>query len=509
MAENNENEDQDIEDIADDSTDSQELYEDEEIEDEDLEDSEADDDDDDDEDEEDDDEEGEAKLEKKAEEKVLKNKVKRIKRRVARSIFPILKIDERRTISQARKKYPKDVADIEQLIKAKRQNILRNGLAGGSALVGLLFFLGIILIIVLAIAAVFDLMFGWLNQGDGEGMSTQFGVNGEDFYGCRVVYTDDEQSKLDIVRDYVGVVQASVTLLEENNSNLDITIELPSEEYDYNNFDENTFASEYADLYGILTLMVDDVYSYDQTEEIAETTFDEKLEAIKYFGFDNTLSTTIAETISGYINDNDMYASTDEDNPVDSTIEQVIVDTIGSLLADEEYNIRTEKIYLKDYIFADSESMMENIAEENYIAMIFMPKTDVHFNYFSFILSNIDFDNFNMYVSRSGGQVILTGTQWSSESEEGVDSYLFESSQNLIVPAPTFTNIDTTNLNLLSQGVSTYELLQMEEADYSIYLESITDEQGNNVLTWKDGDVTVRFESEQPFYFAEFETDWS
>lgn len=501
MAVNDENQDQDMEDIDDRSTDSQDSSENDETYEENLEDDIEDDDTS--------DEDGEANVEKSAEDRVLYNKVKEIKKRVAGSIFPILKIDERRTMSKAKKKFAKDVEQIEQTIKDKRQNLLRNGLTGGSVLIGILFILGIILIIVLAIAAVFDLMFGWLNQGDDEGMSTQFGVNGEDFYGCRVVYTDDEQAKLDIISDYAGVVQAAVTLLEDNNANLDITIDIPSEEYDYNNFDETSFASEYADLYNLINLMIDDVYSYDQTDVTNEVTFDEKVDAIKYFGFDETLSVTVADTISGYINDNDKYASLDEDNPIDSSIEQVIVESINTLLSEEKYNIRTEKVYLKDYIFADGESMMENIAKENYIAMIFMPKTDVHFNYFSYIFSDIDFDNFNMYISTTNGEILLTGAQWSNESEAGVVSYLFESSQNLNVTAPIFTNIDTENLDLLAQGMSIYELSQSDDVDYSIYLETITDDAGNQVLTWKSGDITARFESEQPFYFAEFETDWS
>ena len=451
----------------------------------------------------------EAKAEKEAKDKILQNKLKEIKKRVASSIYPVITFSDRRVMAQAKKKYAKDIIEIEQLAMNKKAVVRQTGSSVGTSMSSVLFKVGIVFVIIIAIAAVFDLMFSWLSQGDGEGMSTQFGVNGEDFYGCRVVYTDEDQAKIDIIRDYAGVVQAAVTLLEDNNANLDITIELPSAEYNYDNFDETTFASEYADLYNVISLMVDDVYSYDQTEGMTESTFEEKIAAIKYFGFDKNLSVTIAETISGYINDNDKYAPIDEDEPIDSSIEQVIVDSINSLLSEEEHNIRTEKVYIKDYIFADSESMMENISKENYIAMIFMPKTDVYFNYYSFILSDIDFDNFNMYISKTNGEIVLTGSVWSTESEVGVDSYMFESSQNLNVSAPVFTNIDTGNLNLLSQGMSIYELLQMEDVDYSIYLETATDDAENQILTWKGGEVIVRFESEQPFYFAEFETDWS
>ena len=157
-------------------------------------------------------------------------------------------------------------------------------------------------------AAVIDSIFGSGSSGE-DGASTQFGVSGEDFYGCRVVYTDEEQAQIEIIENYIEVLKGSIESIEMQS--LDITIELPADDYNFDEFNEVDFSSNYTEAYAVLNLMVDEVYNYDNDSTGDSGTglnLMQKIDGIEYFGFDTNLLNNLSSLIAGYINDNDLYA---------------------------------------------------------------------------------------------------------------------------------------------------------------------------------------------------------
>ena len=449
---------------------------------------------------------------KEAEKKSIDNQLKKIRKTAPYRFYPHYTMSERRVIAKAKKTNPQQVKKLDELM-AQRKEAFRAKVKSvvGPILPPVLIFLLIMLVAILVvgiIAYIISSLFGGGSDGEKPSMSAQFGVNGQDFYGCRVVYSDEEQSQIEMIENYINSIRDSIESAE--NSTLDITIDLPAEDYDFTNFDESEFAEAYGNAYNLLDLMVDEVYSTDTSVSDGETTDDstlslmEKIDGIEYFGFDSELASAISAIISTYINDNDLYQILDDSGDT-ANIEQDIVNSINIYFNGLD-NIRTEKLFIKDFIFEDSDDMMSGITEKNYVALIFMPKRQVEFSYFSFMIGNADFDNINLYI-QNGEQIIdLNGQVWTTENEGG-ETYLFESDNNLNLSTNQFSDIDLNNINYLTNGLSLIDIVN-GEIDYNIYLEVQTSEDSKTYLTWKDDGIIVRFESVEPFVFVEFETDW-
>lgn len=445
---------------------------------------------------------------RKAEKKSVENRLQRIRLRAPYRFWPHFTIQERAFLRKARKQHPKQVARIFALMAARKE-VFRAKIKSiiGPALPIVLIVLAILLII-LVFAAVIDSIFGGGSSGE-DGASTQFGVSGEDFYGCRVVYTDEEQAQIEIIENYIEVLKGSIESIEMQS--LDITIELPADDYNFDEFNEVDFSSNYTEAYAVLNLMVDEVYNYDNDSTGDSGTglnLMQKIDGIEYFGFDTNLLNNLSSLIAGYINDNDLYAIDGEDAGVeDQNTEQTITSGISSYFAGVS-GVRTEKLFMKDFIFENSSDMMRGIGEENYIALIFMPKNQVQFNYFSFLIDSTDFSNFNMYI-QSGEQTINLSSSEFTSAEDGENPiYLYESASNLNVTAETYQNISTSNLSYLASEMSLIDIVN-GELDYNIYLTTNSSQDGTTYLTWKEDGVIAYFESGVPFTFVEWETQWN
>ena len=452
-------------------------------------------------------EEEEEKQEKEASKRSIINQFMKIKVIAPNRIYPHLKSKERDVVKQMRKINPAQVMAFDNLMMVRKQQfwakvkaILATPLGG--------FLIGIIIAFVALFAIVFVVMlFG--GGEDGENltgpMSSISDVTGESFYGARLVYSDDEQATLDILEDYVEVLLEVESAVELADSNLDITLTLPSADFDYSTFDEITFMAEYSDAYEIILDLSTLVAENDlfEGETIGET-LEENLVLIKYFGYSSEFTPEMANIISTYINENDLYVYSSEDGAVE--VESLITTQTLNVLSAPKYNVRTEKLYVKDYILNGTETLSD-IPQENYKYMIYMPKENVTFSYFSFTLREIDFDNFTLSLLINGELTELNGGLFTSSEDFGIESYNYETATDLSILASAFTDIDTENLNALSEESSLFDILSLENSD--IYLTDFVDDTGTanaNIKTIKTNGIGVQFISEQPFFFAEFGT---
>mgnify|MGYP005809479385 FL=1 len=452
-------------------------------------------------------EEEEEKQEKEASKRAIINQFMKIKTIAPNRFYPHLKSKEKDVVKQMRKINPVQVMAFDNLMMVRKQQfwakvkaILATPLGG--------FLIGIIIAFVALIAIVFVVMlFG--GGEDGENltgpMSSISDVTGESFYGARLVYSDDEQATLDILEDYVEVLLEVESAVELADSNLDITLTLPSTDFDYSTFDETTFMAEYSDAYEIILDLSTLVAENDLVEgETIGETLEENLALIKYFGYSSELTPEMANIISTYINENDLYVYSSEDGAVE--VESLITTQTLNVLSAPKYNVRTEKLYVKDYILNGTETLSD-IPQENYKYMIYMPKENVTFSYFSFTLREIDFDNFTLSLLINGELTELNGGLFTSSEDFGIESYNYETATDLSILASAFTDIDTENLNALSEESSLFDILSLENSD--IYLTDFVDDTGTanaNIKTIKTNGIGVQFISEQPFFFAEFGT---
>lgn len=450
--------------------------------------------------------------EKKAKNRAIENRLKRIRLTAPYRFYPHLTLGERMFVNKARKTHPVQVARINAAL-LRQKEVFRMKLSSISPAIPYILIGVLILFLIIAVVAVIgSIVPSFFGDGSEEGgtASSQFGVNGQDFYGTRVVYEDKGKAQTEMIENYINILQNSIESIE--NDTFDINVELVEEDFDFSTFDETSFASSYPNNYQILLNMVDVVYNYDiaNSDETADEQLPmlEKIDEIKYFGLNSELAVEISSTISSYINEHDLYtyesgAEGEGDDQV-ATIEQQITDGISNYFTANSFS-RVEKYFIKDYIFDSADDMMQNIPVQDYVAMIFMPKNQVQFSKFSFIVSQTNLDTFNMYIQLDGQIVNFTASQLTS-AEDGGGSNMYESPDDLNLTAQVYQNISLTDLNYLSEGMSLFDIFN-GELDYNIYLKSITD-QDEQIFTFKDDGVVTYFEADDDFLFVEFETVW-
>ena len=174
-------------------------YDDEELDDDDLNNLEEDEEEEDDEelDEEEADEleeeiEGEIKEEDskktRANNRAIENRLKKIRAIAPYRFYPHFSISERAFLNKARKTHPRQVASLERLMLRRKDVFRLKSLSAGSSAPYVLIFALILVIAVFVIATLGSLLSFLFGDDSSDGTaSAQIGVNGEEFYGERVV----------------------------------------------------------------------------------------------------------------------------------------------------------------------------------------------------------------------------------------------------------------------------------------------------------------------------------
>ncbi len=436
------------------------------------------------------------------------NELRKLRTSVATRFLPFLSFREKALLRRGRKRNSALVRTVETALE-----INKKAFAAKLKILGIivLIVLGVALLIFAAvgIAAAIDSLFSWLNGGTGSGggaTSQSPIMSGDNYYGVRTVYRDDEKARNKLIEDYSSLVEDAILSAEESltDYSLDITIEFPSVDYDYSTFDETTFASDYTDLSAILGLtgsegIIDIVYSYDEVDGTASTT-NERLDAIKYFGLSADMNEEVGRLIINYINANDLYTTggdesgSDSSSQVESEIENRITEYFSSASA-----VRVEKVFIRDYIF-EADGGITNLVEEEYICAIYMPKSSVSVNRFEMVVGGeISLDDMTVTITDGTNSADLVG----EIIDQDLDAYMF-SVNNINLTADAFTGIDANNINYLSNGKSIYEILLDETVDNSLYIENKVGDDGEEYYSFKaDGGIRLDFGGGYTFAFAD------
>lgn len=416
------------------------------------------------------------------------------------------------TLYQKAKKNKNLASDCAMIDATLSMNMVKNASKAMSSTPGLQYVLIFSLIIFVAICfiAIIYSIFGG---------TSEFGITGTDFYGARVVYKDDEKSVSYIVEDYVELLGAGIEHANNQsltNLNITINIELPDEEYSYEDFDEAEFASSYPVAYSTALQIANLVYKVDNGAA-ASGSLVETINGIKYFGVvkvdeDGNGSDDVAEIITKSILDYSTFKNKDATNPdlnasdVENARNQ-ITSSLQALYSQEKYSQRAEKLFVKDYILTGEEKL-KGMSSENYVAFIFMPKKDVSFSKLSFAVSGSNLNDFKITLKENGNELNLKKDDSDYSTDEGTSNFIYSTTLFVTVPGFKFADIDESNTNALSEGMSLMDIVLSEELDYTIYLKSETNENGVQYLTIKKNGVVVELENSEKFNFSEFETEW-
>lgn len=442
-------------------------------------------------------------LERQAKIAELRGKLNKIKSRLQKAQFHLAYLpSERRTVKQA--KQFKELQVLRESVHALHLKKLAKTVEMiieniHYIAIGVLIALAV-LIVIIAVAAIVANIFAWLqSDSDKKEMNAVAGASGSLFYGNRVVYEDAEQAHISMLKDYASIVGECVQAVENENADIDILIEVPTDNYDYKNLPTDT---NYQSAYKVVKDMLNTSFIYDNPE-----TTEENLQSmpivditagIKYFGFDDALNEQIKGKIMEIFILTEMYEynAPSENGLTVEEINTLIENKISSLLDGEKYNYRVEKLFVKDYIFNSAEDMMENIVEKNYKCMIFMPKKSVNFTSFSFIVVGVD-ENFVMTINGKNFNKKIFYTD-----EDGTIAY--EYYLRTTEQAGEFADIDKNNLTLLATETSLFDVFKMD--NYTTFLQGI-EQNEQTVYTYKSSGLKVEFDNGEDgaFMFAEAE----
>lgn len=352
---------------------------------------------------------------------------------------------------------------------------------------------GIVAILVLVAIAVVCLLLFSADSGE-----TIMGVTGKDFYGCRLVYENEERAKNDLADNYLEIINNSIDVVDINNPTLEINIAMPSEEYV---MDYSTFTTDYPTLGGAVWSVAKIVSKFDNSQASSATDLATCLGEIKYFGLPNDANTTsdIVLAIADFIIDvEDLNIDA---NSISSHISSVV----------KKYQTRTEKLYIKDCIFESEDEMMGIVDEECYVAFVFMPKNEVTFTSIVFQILSEDLTGVSLKLFNGETQLTFTLDEKMSGTSMGEKQKNVYSTDKHIAPG-VFQDIDTNNLSALSQGVSLFEIVKTDALNKDVYLK--TSAENSNLLIYKRSGlrIEVAYEGEsvdkKPCTLNEFQTGW-
>lgn len=497
------------------------------------------------EEEQDEQEEMQAQLNKRVEERKDLNRLKKIIKTAPYRFYPHLTKEEKNLVHRMKKKQPTEVVRLEQVMAQRKQAFWAKVKAIITPAIPFIIFgiiaIGIIMIVVVIIGFLFPWLFpGDENLGGGDGAASPFGIKGDKFYGARAVYKDDELSRNGLIEQYVDIVETSVEKLQaetytemvevegENKTfdvKLTINLTLPAKDFDYSNLDLTKFASDYAVLYNVVEDMAKLSYKVDNDGAEAPADLVETLDGIKYFGFneymigesiddDKDFDNNIIEIVYDALTENGvitleekLQSATDYAEATNVTMEN-IDDNIRRDLVDlinvNENKVRAEKLFIKDFILEDAESYMEGIEKKNYVALIYMPKENVNFSYVSYMITIDKTADFSMILTNNGSEISLTkndGENWGEEEDPAELTYKYDSGENLNQTANVTDIINTAYLTKFTSATSLVKVITDQEIDYNTYLEQITNDDGEKVLTYKKGNMYLTFETDAEFTY--------
>lgn len=479
-------------------------------------------------------------LQRRVSKKQEDNALKKIMKTAPNRFYPHLTSAEKETVNRLKKTHPVEVVKLNQLLATRRQAFWGKVKAAIVAAFPLILVLTIAVLIIIIACVIINTLFPWLFPDDetgSKGAASPFGMKGDSFYGARVVYKDDEQAQNALIEQYVDIIETNVENLQAKqltkvvnvggtNTTFDVklivNLTMPEQDYNFEEMDIVAFCTEYPELATIVYKIAKIVYNEDNTEE-STLDFEQTLDGIKYFGFSETIvgaeidSTedcivdVVYNSLVGVIQIQEKSSSSttyaDATNvrleDVDDDIKAGIINstTMATKAQDNNWH-RTEKLFIKDIILEDSDSYIEGIEKKNYVALIYMAKTEVKFNYVSYMISLEENAEFSLTLFNNGDEIALSkGEAENFDDDSSSETYTYESKSKL---NKTISATNLVNLGELDKFTSASSLGKVlaNAYDYTVYLEETTID-GQAVLTAKFGETYVKFNSNSKFMFNE------
>ena len=455
--------------------------------------------------------------EQAAEERIIKNQLKAFTMKViSKKLTRATAFSDVKLLQQAKKmgKFNKELGLINRLFEANMAAKTSKYMSASPAIIWV-----IVGALCLFLLIAFVSIFAGVSADNQAGNSTA-GVTGEDFYGVRVAYANEELAKTKIIEDYVDIVLKGAENIEETTSittggttydvQLTLNADLPAS-YDYSSFREVDFASDYDIVYSIVFNIAKKIYFLDNNEEYIGTSLIECVSGIKYFGYANidalaqlTAQALVGSTTIDEVRDNNGAVS---DAGVLNNISIQLEENVAYNLALEisAHNVRCEKLFVKDIILTGDE-MVSGLTKENYSLYMFMPNKEVVFEAISFNVGSVNLENFAISATYAGNSYAITTDNMNLGDETDL-CYIY-SNEDINLRVPTFTDIDANNLEALATAQTLFDIVQNTELDNDLYLQT-KEIEGEQIISLKISGLAVETSNSNPFILTEFETLWS
>lgn len=478
------------------------------------------------EDEEDEEDDEEAKLEDNANKKIILNKFKKMKLEyMATSVaWPYLTSSQKSLCKKVQKISPSEYASFMSTVESKKAAFSAKIQSAAASIIPVLPFILIGLLIIIGIAVIISILMPWLTGSSGN-PSAPFGANGKSFYGVRYVYRDAEQAKDDLWADYVGAM--SYTIENFSDENITLKIDLPAENL-LGNIPMTGVDSKYANAYNLTLEIAKAVYISDNSAvenvetEVDAMTADELLAGIKYFGFDAEIVEQIATNWAELIELETLYEPNETSGGGTTDISDTSQPKFASLLLDEYVTklqiedgapTRTDLLYIKDYILGDDEeSTVEDVKQEDYVAMIYLPKANAKISSVTFSIRGVQAEDYSIGLWQNGAEIVAKDEQsftvFTSKEEAGddYDNYHFEAA-NIDLAALTMTAYQKEFLTTEKSLISILRALKTENdgANATLTSQYLQVADADNTAFWADGSQEEE-ESEMRYLTFNYQT---
>ncbi len=350
--------------------------------------------------------------------------------------------------------------------------------AGGilaAAWPALLIILLVIVIIVIsaAIAMAFDDEYR-------DGLASFNNITNEHFYGMRLIYEDADILTNSLQLSYKQYI-VDILSLADDETGVSLNISLPENFDNSSNIDENIINMSI----GIGNIVANNDDSYEDIE------FASLYQDIQYFGLTSSQAESVHEFIINYLQANNILTITSSAS---------VADIINNVATKSElqyiYNI-CEKIIIED-VLATSDGL-PNFDKHKYIACIYMPNTEVTAEGMAYRVNveNEDIVEFKLIYNSNGTENILLEDSADKSWNDTVE--YAEVDENVEVYLEQFNQIDSSNLNLYSNGISLFDAVKLSNNHFN--------KNSQDIYVWlpnSENLLYLTFNSTNIFAFNEF-----
>ncbi len=409
--------------------------------------------------------------------------------------LPFYTPNEMKTMNGAKrhpklKPFVKQIKDKMKQVRIEQTKRIFNVLI--SVISALLPVILVVLLIIGAIGGVYYLFSYLFPSEDGAppvGNSID-GITGADFYGIRTWYRDENLARGELVREYVEILEESVSAIS-NIAGYTVEVivgegtELP-DDYDFSEFNIESFSENYQPLAGYVGGVADLIYPIDNEGAVAPADLSGKLDGIKYFGLDESVLLDLEGLVKEYITTNYNFKVKDsEGNEI--TDDSASVD-ISSIDLSTSATTRTEKLFVKDYIINGDDAKVSEIVKLDYAGFTFMAKRDVVIEDMSMFISFID-EGFEFKIFNNGAEIDVKKTDEMNVND--IMQYTYEMNDEVSIGAFSYSELEYSSL---------YELRDLHVDSEVAGVKTI------NTDTGLVGVFTNT--TDEPFLFVENKVEW-